>query len=70
MLISGQIFNVGQTIPVQIGKQLSLTLGNASMSITANGTPVKLTPSSSSIGLSFVPGGHSSLPVGKQPQCT
>jgi cytoskeleton protein RodZ len=68
-LISGQIFNVGQTIPTVTGPKLLLTLGNASVKMKLNGVPVNVSPSSSSIGYLLVPGAHSLLPTAKQPRC-
>ena len=36
----GQIFNAGQTIPIQTASKLLLTLGNASVQMKVNGKPV------------------------------
>lgn len=69
-LIPGQIYNTGQTIPVQTGAKLLLTLGNASITVKANGVPVPVTASSTSIGYQFTPSGHTALPASKQPSCT
>jgi cytoskeleton protein RodZ len=69
-LIPGQIFNVGQTIPIETRSKLLLTLGNASVKMKVNGVAVTVPPSSSSIGYLLVPGGHTSLPTAKQPRCS
>jgi cytoskeleton protein RodZ len=68
-LISGQIFNVGQTIPTETAAKLLLTLGNASVKMRINGAAVAVSPSASSIGYLLVPGAHTVLPVAKQPRC-
>jgi len=68
-LIPGRIFAAGQTIPVQTAPKLLLTLGNASVQMRLNGTPVHVAPSSSSIGLLLTPSGTSSLPAARQPRC-
>jgi cytoskeleton protein RodZ len=68
-LISGQIFNVGQTIPTETSSKLLLTLGNASVKMKINGVAIKVTPSSSAIGYLLVPGAQSLLPASKQPRC-
>ncbi len=68
-LIPGRIFAAGQTIPVQTAPQLLLTLGNASVQMRLNGTPVRVSPSSSSIGFLLTPRGPSPLPATRQPRC-
>jgi cytoskeleton protein RodZ len=65
-LIPGKIFSAGQTIPTETAPKLLLTLGNASVRLNANGTPVTVAPSATSIGFLFEPGGHRSLPVSRQ----
>jgi hypothetical protein len=69
-LIPGQIFDQTQTIPTESAPKLMLTLGNASVQMKVNGTPVKVVPSATSIGFLLQPSGNSSLPVSKQPRCT
>ena len=69
-LIPGTTLSAGQSVPVQVAKTLLLTLGNNSVTLTANGKKVPLAPSSSPIGIKFTPHGHSSLPAANQPQCT
>lgn len=68
-LIPGQIFSTGQTIPTETASKLLLTLGNASVQMKVNGSDVKVTPSSTSIGFLLEPTGNSPLPVSKQPRC-
>jgi cytoskeletal protein RodZ len=68
-LIPGQIFNTGQTIPVETAPKLLLTLGNNSVKMKVNGTNVAVQPSSSSIGYEFVPGSTKPLPTSQQPRC-
>ena len=69
-LIPGQIFSPGQTIPTETATKLLLTLGNASVQMKVNGAPVKVAPSSTSIGFVLQPSGNSSLPPSQQPRCT
>jgi hypothetical protein len=69
-LIPGTTLSAGQSVPVQAAKTLLLTLGNNSVTLTANGKKVPLAPSSSPIGIKFTPHGHTSLPAANQPQCT
>ncbi|MBV9466073.1 MAG: helix-turn-helix domain-containing protein [Solirubrobacterales bacterium] len=68
-LISGHIFGPGDTIPTKTAPKLLLTLGNASVKMTVNGSAVAVTPSADSIGFLLQPGGNSSLPPSKQPRC-
>ncbi len=68
-LIPGRIYSVGQTIPVQTGAKLLLTLGNNQVTMKANGVTIPIAASASSIGYRFTPTGHSALPVAQQPRC-
>jgi cytoskeleton protein RodZ len=68
-LIPGQIFQSGQTIPVETAPKLLLTLGNASIKMKVNGTNVAISPSSSSIGYELLPGSSKPLPTAQQPRC-
>jgi cytoskeletal protein RodZ len=68
-LIPGQIFNSGQTIPVETADKLLLTLGNNSVKMKVNGTNVPVSASSSSIGYEFVPGSSKVIPTAQQPRC-
>ena len=69
-LINGQQYSAGQTVPVQSGRTLLLTLGTNSVTITANGVKVPVAPSSSPIGIRFTPGKHSPLSSSHQPACS
>jgi cytoskeletal protein RodZ len=68
-LIPGEIFNVGQTIPVKTSSKLLLTLGNASVRMTVNGASVTVPSTGSPVGFDLTPGSHTMLPAAKQPQC-
>jgi hypothetical protein len=68
-LIPGRIFSGGQTIPTETAAKLLLTLGNASVRMKVNGSAVRVTPSSSSIGFLLQPSGTSPLPASQQPRC-
>jgi cytoskeleton protein RodZ len=66
-LIDSVTETVGAKVPSLKGSELLVTLGNASMTVTANGKPYKLTASSTPIGLKVTPKGVSALPQG--PDC-
>lgn len=68
-LIPGQIFNVGQSIPVKTASKLLLTLGNASVKMKVNGVSVTVPSTGSPVGFDLTPGAHTMLPAAKQPQC-
>jgi hypothetical protein len=68
-LIPGQIFAAGQAIPTETASKLLLTLGNASVTMKVNGTPVTVAPSASSIGFLIQPSGTTPLSAAKQPRC-
>ncbi len=68
-LIAGQIFNAGQTIPVQRGGKLLLTLGNNAVKMKVNGVTVNVPASSSAIGYMLVPGSNRTLSAAQQPRC-
>lgn len=68
-LIPGQIFNVGQTIPVKTSSKLLLTLGNASVRMKVNGVSVTVPSTGSPVGFDLTPAAHTMLPAAKQPQC-
>jgi cytoskeleton protein RodZ len=69
-LIPGTTFSAGQTVPPQVAKTLLMTLGNNSVTVTANGAKVPIAPSGGPIGIKFTPHGHSPLPSSSQPQCS
>ena len=66
-LIDGVVESTGTTVPVQHGSELLVTLGNANVTVTANGKPYKLDPSATAIGLEVTPKKVSTLPQG--PTC-
>jgi cytoskeleton protein RodZ len=49
------------------GRHLRVNLGKTSVTITANGTHVPLTPSPNPAGIDFTPGKHKDIPVGSRP---
>ncbi len=59
--------SVGSTLPVLKGSELLVTVGNASVTVTADGKPYKLNPSATAIGFKVTPKGASPLPQG--PTC-
>ena len=69
VLIPGQIFSPGQTIPTETADKLLLTLGNASVRMTVNGKEVNVAESPTSIGFLLQPTGNSPLAASKQPRC-
>ena len=69
VLIPGQIYNNGQTIPTKTAPKMLLTLGNNSVQMKVNGTDVKVNPSSTAIGFLLAPDGNSPLPASKMPRC-
>jgi cytoskeleton protein RodZ len=69
MLIPGQIFHPGETIPTVTQRKLLLTLGNNSVQMKVNGSSVAIAPSSSAIGYLLSASGASTLPPSKQPTC-
>jgi cytoskeletal protein RodZ len=67
-LIPGRIFAAGAVVPVERRQVLLVTLGNASVQMTVNGRPYRITPSASAIGLRVSPKGVTPLHPG--PTCT
>ena len=57
-------------VPTETASKLLLTLGNASVQMKVNGSSIKVSPSSSSIGFLLEPTSHKPLPVSQQPRCT
>jgi cytoskeleton protein RodZ len=59
----------GITAQAQIfhGRHLRLNLGKTSVTLTANGKSVPLTPGPNPAGIDFTPGKHKDIPVGKRP---
>jgi cytoskeleton protein RodZ len=69
LLIPGVTYALGQVIPTERAGKLLLTLGNANVTMTVNGKPVTVTPSSSAIGLEVTPSGTRPLAAALQPRC-
>ena len=70
VLIPGQTYDTGQPIPTAKGTKLLLTLGNASVTLKANGKTIPVTASASAIGLEFTPTGHTAITGSAMPTCT
>ena len=66
-LINGVTASAGQSLPALSGSELLVTLGNANVTVTADGKPYQLSPSATAIGLKVTPTGVSALPQG--PTC-
>jgi cytoskeleton protein RodZ len=66
-LIDGVVEGVGSTLPTLTGSELLVTLGNANVTVTANGKPYNLSASATAIGLKITPAGVSTVPQG--PTC-
>jgi cytoskeletal protein RodZ len=69
VLIPGEIFTTGRTIPTETAGKLLLTLGNNSVQMKVNGNTVNVPASGTSIGFLLQPSGTSSLPPAQQPRC-
>ena len=59
----------GITAQVQTfhGRHIRINLGKTSVTLSANGKPVPLTPGPNPAGIDFTPGKHKDIPVGKRP---
>ncbi len=65
-LIPGLIYDAGgEPIPTETASKLMITLGNASVQMTADGKPFTVTPSAGAIALEVLP-----LPAGVKPIAT
>jgi hypothetical protein len=69
-LIPGVIYAPGQSIPTETAPKLLLTLGNASVQMKVNGSPVTVSASPNAIGYLIQPSGTTPLAPSKQPSCT
>jgi cytoskeleton protein RodZ len=68
-LINAQNFAPGQTIPVEHGHKLLLTLGNNAITLKVNGRPVPVAPSASAIRLLITPGRTTHISSSQRPTC-
>jgi cytoskeletal protein RodZ len=59
----------GITAQVQAfhGRHIRINLGKTSVTLTANGKHIPLTPGPNPAGIDFTPGKHKDIPVGKRP---
>jgi cytoskeleton protein RodZ len=69
LLIPGETFAVGQTVPTKTAGKLLLTLGNSSVTMKASFGPIHVSPSSVPINLLIGPTSSRPLPVAKAPNC-
>jgi cytoskeleton protein RodZ len=63
------IYQPGQTIPSVSGRELLVTLGNAAITVKADGSPYPLTSGATPIGLKVTPAGATPLQPGQDPTC-
>lgn len=68
-LINAQDYAPGQTIPVEHGHKLLLTLGNNAITLKVNGHPVPVAPSANAIRLEITPKQTTHIPVSQRPTC-
>jgi cytoskeleton protein RodZ len=68
-LINEQVYAAGQTIPVERGRKLLLTLGNNSITVRVNGRSVPVAPSASPIRLLVTPKHTTHIPLSQKPTC-
>jgi cytoskeleton protein RodZ len=68
-LIDEKTFTAGQTVPVESGKKLLLTLGNANVQVKANGHAVPLAPSPTAIRLLMTPTATQHIQLSMAPTC-
>ncbi|HTP22524.1 MAG TPA: helix-turn-helix transcriptional regulator [Solirubrobacteraceae bacterium] len=69
VLIPGQTFGAGQTIPTEKASKLMVTLGNPSVQMKVNGKTVPVA-NSSPVGYELTPGKTTPLTAGHLPTCT
>jgi len=70
LLIPGETFNAGQTVPAYTAGKLLLTLGNSSVTIKAGFGSIPVKPSSRPINLLIGPTSYRNLSIAKAPKCT
>jgi cytoskeleton protein RodZ len=68
-LIPGVIYSPGQTIPTETAPKLLLTLGNASVKMTVNGTAMTVSPSANAISYVISPTGAKSATGSQVANC-
>jgi cytoskeletal protein RodZ len=69
LLIPGETFTVGETVPTKTARKILLTLGNSSVTMKAGFGPIHVAPSSVPINLLIGPTSYRPLPVAKAPNC-
>ena len=69
LLIPGETFTVGQTVPTYTAGKLLLTLGNSSVTMKAGFGSIPVAPSSQPINLIIGPTSSRPLSVAKAPSC-
>jgi len=68
-LIPGQIFDAGQSVPVETASKLLLTLGNNSVQLKVDGKPMNVPASPTAIGFAFTPATARPLASAQLPTC-
>jgi cytoskeleton protein RodZ len=68
-LINQQTYAIGQTIPVEHGRRLLLTLGNNSLTLKANGKTIPIAPSATPIRLQITAAKVTHIPLSQSPTC-
>lgn len=69
-LIAGVDMQAGQKSGPFHAKRFEVTLGNAAVKLTVNGSPVNIPTSTSAIGYAIGPNGTTPLAAGREPTCT
>jgi hypothetical protein len=67
--INQQTYAVGQTIPIEHGRRLLLTLGNNSIELKANNRTIPVAPSANPIRLMITAKKISHIPLSQKPTC-
>jgi cytoskeleton protein RodZ len=68
-LINAVNYSPGQTIPLEHGHKLFLTLGNNSITVKVNGRSVPVAPSAQAIRLEITPKHTTHIPLSQKPTC-
>ena len=69
LLIRGQTFDAGETVPTMTAGKLLLTLGNSSVTMRAGFGPIKVAASPNPINLLIGPTSYRNLSPAKAPNC-